>query len=524
MGIFDWFSKSNVTTPAPAEQRAVDYDRIIFGGGSGSYDDTGEIVNRETATSLIALRACVDVIAETIGSLSLHVYKNTDDARERAKQHPLYRVLHSIPNEDMSSVQWIESVFRRLLLDGASYDYIEFDGGVRPKAIYPILNCKPVRINGNLKYCATVGNQKIDLEQNQVLSVVDYSYDGVSGISRIHSCSRPLGIALGAEKFAGRFFKQGTVTNFALEYPQNLTPDQQQLIIDAYKDRHAGTDNAHNIMLLHGGAKAHVLNLSAEDAQLIERLKLSSLDIARLFRVPPHMIGINEGSPLASVEQQSISFYRNTIRPHIVKFEAELNRKLFLEVEKDDHYAEFDIASMLRGDSQAQDASHATGLTHGWYSINEVRKHRNMAPVEGGDRHLFPLNMSPVEDVDSTPVDSEVVEDKESAGVDINPLIASAIQRLVTKEIKAIQRKADLPDDEFRAWSEDFYSKHFETTKAVLEPVLQSINRSDDLENEAQQYCKLQFLELMQSNDRATLISEWQQYKSADTAEDIING
>ena len=502
--MFEFFKRKKPQTETRSSYS--DFQSVIFGGGSNDH------VSKNEATSLIAVRACVDIIAETIGSMSLHVYQsNDDDARQRAKYHPIYNLLHSEPNPDMTSVSWLESVYRRLLLDGNSYDYIEMKNG-RPVAIYPLLNCRAIRINGNLIYRTKVDSKNIDLNQSQILHLVDYSYDGINGISRIQMCARSVGVAISSEKFAKSFFENGTVSNLSLEFPQKLDEPQLKETQRRFEEKHQGTQNAHKLMILHNGAKANVLNMSAENAQLIERLKLSSVDIARLFKVPPHLVGIEGSSSLASVEQQGINFYKNTIRPLLIKLESELNRKLFFENEKDNFYAEFDPASLLRGDSVAQDTSHKTAIQFGWLSVNEVRHQRNMPPIEGGDKHLFPLNMSQFEPLEGTILnDIPIIEPLkiEEKKIDFKPIIKAQIERLITKEIKAIERKISLPDVEFREWLKEFYDKHEKTTSDVLLPILKSMNRENELTEQVNRYIKRQYEDVLNADDKMKVISNW---------------
>ena len=393
MSMFSFFArKPKETRSTPL--RGAD---IITLGGEPS--DSGIIINEKTALQSSAVYSCIQVIAETIGSLPIFVYRRTEDGRVIAREHPAFRLLHEAPNEQMTRSVFIECLVGQVLSYGNALAFIDKENE-RPTAVYPLnpATTKPTRHNGILKYEVSIEGQSRLLDPSQVIHIPGFTFNGVWGLSPIQNAQRTIGLSIAADKFGAKWFASGSQQSGILTHPQRLSDQARENLRESLNRKHQGLDNAFKFLILQEGMTFTPLTIPQEQAQFIETRKYQLRDICRLFRVPPHLVAdLEGGASFASIEHQGISFYQNTIRPWVVKFEQEFTRKLIQESEKPDYYAEFEIAALLRGDQQSQDESFAAGLNNGWYSINEVRRMKNLPQIVGGDLHYRPLNMAAVE-------------------------------------------------------------------------------------------------------------------------------
>ena len=450
----------------------------------GNYSDSpGVVVTEDTSLQLVTVRSCIDLIARTIATLSVHAYERKAGDRERADSHPVARLL-SQPNPMMTSIDWLESLLNRVLLYGNSYDFIDYSGS-RPVALYPLDNhkVKPIRPNGQLLYEVTIGGVTRQLEPFQLLHCKGFSKDGVLGISPIEHAARTIASGLSMGRIQQRFFDNGQHMGGVLKHPERLSDQARENLRTQLASVHQGVDKSFRTLILQEGMDYEPLGIPQDQAQFVEQRKLNTLDILRIFHVPSHMMAVTEGSmSFASVEHMGISFYRNCIRPWVRKLEAELNMKLWLEEEKDRYHIEFDPATLLRGDQKSEDESFRTGSQWGWYSINEIRRKKNLPPVENGDWHYRPLNMTPIEQKEKDlPIDRSI---------NLQPIIRDCLSRVTTKEIKAIERasRKQAPGD-LIAWGQDFYAKHRSTVASTFGPVMRANRQSRRIDSWAERHC-----------------------------------
>ena len=462
--MLDWLWNKESTRNINAGHSLTGTDILHLGGNSHS--SAGLVVNEKTALNVVAVRSCIDVIARTVASLSLHLYRRKGDDRNRATDHRLYKMLHDEPNSEMTSCTWLESMLNRVLLYGNSFDFIDRQDG-EIVGIYPLGNdkVKPHRTNGQLKYRVKIGDQTRDLEPSDILHVLGFSLDGVIGLSPIEHAANTIGVSLAQDKTAAKSFENGMQLNGLLVHPERLSPDARKSLREQISSTHRGVDNAFRFLILQEGMKFEPLTMTSSEAQFVEHRLASLRDVCRVFHVPPHMVGdLEGGASFASIEQQAISYYKDTIKPWLTKLEKEFNRKLLKETEKPRLYFEFDVASLLRGDQQSQDESFSKGLQFGWYSINDVRRKKNLPVIEGGDEHYRPVNMQLVSmDNEPEPPAPEPEEAPEEPRADLTPLWRDALSRVITKEVNAIKRaEKKYNGEEFTNWLECFYEEHGE--------------------------------------------------------------
>lgn len=380
---------------------------------------SGIHVTPDSAMRLSAVSACVRLIAESVASLPIHVYRRTGDGgRTRVDDSPVARLLHSEPNALMSSFVLRETMLGQVLLWGNAYAPILRVAG-EPVEILPVQS-SGVQIRrsprvGLVYDIVMPDGATVTLGQADVLHVPGLSYDGVRGLSPVRYAAQSIGLAMAAEQYGGSFFGNGSRPAGVITMPGTLTPEQARTLRTGWESVYGGQSNANRTAVLFGGAKFDRIALPPEEAQFIETRKFQVSDIARWFRVPPHMIGDLERATFSNIEHQALEFVTHTLRPWLVRFEQEINRKLFptsSDMAPSELYAEFSVEGLLRGDVKSRAEYYVKGRQWGWLSANEIRRLENMEPVDGGDVYLVPMNMTAGEDepaADPTSNDSEAL-------------------------------------------------------------------------------------------------------------------
>ena len=380
---------------------------LISDPNSGS----GENVNATTAMRISAVFACVRVLSETISSLPVHVYRrNSDGSKTIERTHYLYPVLHREPFPGMTSMQFRETMTAWVCLYGNAYARILRNGKSGVVALQP-WHPDLVRVTAGPVYRIATSEGSLELKATDVLHLkgLTISADGLQAASPITQAREQLGLALAMDKHGSRFFGNSARPGGVLEHPAHISKEASEELKKSWNTMYQGTDNAYKTAVLQEGMTFKPLSVSNDDAQWLDARKFSVTDIARIFRVPPHMIGDLERATFSNVEQQSIDFVVHTIRPWLVRWEQEILRCLFPPEEQDKFFAEFVVDGLLRGDIASRYAAYAVGRNWGWLSANDVRGLENQNPVEGGDIYLQPLNMVPAGTVSGLPPTKEPV-------------------------------------------------------------------------------------------------------------------
>lgn len=377
-------------------------DAMLLEGLSGGFRTASGIdVTPESAMRLSTVSACVRLISESIGSLPLHVYRRVDErTRERVNGTVEYRLLHDEPNRMMTSFVFRETLAAHVLVSGNAYSYIMRNGAGEPTELLPVPP-QGVRVvkeptTGELGYVVTIDTKVFRVNQANMIHVPGLAFDGITGMSPIKYAAQSIGLALAAERFGAAFFGNGSIPAGVLEIPGKPSIEQQRAIAAAWSGAYGGVGNANKTAVLVDGAKFSSVTIAPEDAQLIETRKFQVSEIARWYRVPPHMIGDLDKATFSNIEHQALEFVTHTLRPWLVRFEQEINRKLFPSTtsgQPSDLYAEFNVDGLLRGDIKARGDYYVRGRQWGWLSVNDIRSRENMDPVENGDIYLTPLNM-----------------------------------------------------------------------------------------------------------------------------------
>ena len=379
--------------------------RFLFGGSN-----SGKTVNERSAMQMTAVYACVRILSESIAGLPVHVYKYTDSgSKEKAIKHPLYRLIHDEPNPEMTSFVFRETLMTHLLLYGNAYAQIIRNGKGEVIALYPLMaNRMSVDRDdkGHLYYqyqmqdsdAPTMKNGTVILKPSDVLHIPGLGFDGLVGYSPIAMAKNAIGLAIATEEYGAKFFANGATPGGILEYPG--TVKNPEAVRESWTKGFSG-NNSHKVAVLEEGMKYTPISISPNEAQFLETRKFQIDEIARIFRVPPHMVGDLEKSSFSNIEQQSLEFVKYTLEPWIVRWEQSINRALLSESEKAAYFVKFNVDGLLRGDYQSRMNGYATARQNGWMSANDIRELENLdlIPSElGGDLYLINGNMTKLED------------------------------------------------------------------------------------------------------------------------------
>ena len=378
----------------------------FFMGGSIS----GKNVNERSAMQMTAVYACVRILSEAVAGLPLHLYRyNKDGGKEKALDHPLYGLLHDEPNPEMTSFVFRETLMTHLLLWGNAYAQIIRNGKGEILALYPLMpNRMQVDRNekGQLVYTYTRSKDDANakdcspvvLRPDDVLHIPGLGFDGLVGYSPIAMAKNAIGMAIACEEFGAKFFANGASPSGVLEHPGILKdPDK---VRNSWNAAYGGSSNAHKVAVLEEGMKYTPISISPNEAQFLETRKFQINEIARIFRVPPHMVGDLDKSSFSNIEQQSLEFVKYTLDPWVIRWEQSLSRALFSKDEKRKFFFKFNVEGLLRGDYQSRMNGYAVGRQNGWMSANDIRELENLdrIPAEaGGDLYLVNGNMLPLE-------------------------------------------------------------------------------------------------------------------------------
>lgn len=363
---------------------------------------SGKTVNERTAMQTTAVYACVRILAETIASLPLHTYRYTENGKEKATNHQIYYRLHDEPNLEMTSFVLRETLMSHLLLWGNAYAQIIRDGRGQVLALYPLL---PDRVTvdrtsaGELYYEYRKDTGTFFLHPEEVLHIPGLGFDGLIGYSPIAMARNAIGMALATEEYGAKFFANGANPGGVLEHP-GVVKDPKR-VRDSWNAVYQGSGNAHRVAVLEEGMKFQPIGIPPEQAQFIATRKFQITEIARIFRIPPHMIGDLEKSSFSNIEQQSLEFVKYTLDPWVVRWEQAMQKSLLSPAEKKEYFIKFNVDGLLRGDYQSRMNGYAVGRQNGWMSSNDIRELENMNRIpkeQGGDFYLVNGNMTKLED------------------------------------------------------------------------------------------------------------------------------
>jgi HK97 family phage portal protein len=387
------------------ENRTAGGSYAFYMGGSSA----GKNVNERSAMQITAVYSCVRILAEAVAGLPLHLYRYKEDGgKEKALDHNLYYLLHDEPNKEMSSFIFRETLMTHLLLWGNAYAQIIRNGKGEIIALYPLMPNK-MQVdrdeNGELYYIYTRSTDEahtmegttVYLTTRDVLHIPGLGFDGLVGYSPIAMAKNAIGLSIAAEEYGAKFYANGAAPSGVLEHPGTIKDPAR--LRENWNSTFGGSSNSGKVAVLEEGMKYTPISISPNEAQFLETRKFQINEIARIFRVPPHMVGDLEKSSFSNIEQQSLEFVKYTLDPWVIRWEQSLSRSLLTEEEKKKYFFKFNVEGLLRGDYASRMSGYATARQNGWMSANDIRELENLdriPPEEGGDLYLINGNMLPL--------------------------------------------------------------------------------------------------------------------------------
>lgn len=469
--------------------------------GRGWETDSGADVTPETSLQVTAVYACVRLLAESEAGLPLLLYRRLKRGKERAGDHSLYTILHDAPNPLMTAYEFREALTGQAVLRGNGYAEIDWSEAGTVRGLWPLRADKtaPDVVNRELSYIVTLkdGSQK-RLPGWRVLHVRGFGSNGIEGYNPIFLARQSVGLALATEEYGARLFSNGARPGGMLEHPGKLSKEAQTRLQDSIEARHQGLSNAHRLMILEEGMSWKQVGMAPEDAQFLETRNYQTRDVARLFHVPPHMIGDLSQATFSNIEHQGLEFVTHTLRAWLIRWEQRISQSLLSTSEQRQYFAEHLVDGLLRGDIASRYQAYNTGILAGFVTRNEVRERENLNPLDGLDAPLTPLNMAegivskrdlqtPVA-VRRSPLSlRRSAEDVAAARLRLmqsqEPLLTDVAGRVVRREVADIRRAAqkylvkgkDLAG--FLLWMGTFYDEHADFVGRQMGPSLEAFGR-----------------------------------------------
>lgn len=394
--MFRWFSSKQpeTTAVAAADTRALSNSIELLELFGAAPTSAGVTVSPTAAMRSTPVRACVELISEAAGGLPLHVYqRGQDGARERAADHPAYGLLHDQANDWTPASALREQITRDALLHGNGFAFINRDGQGIPREL---IRLRPEAMRVELdattsepRYTLSVDLGQRVLDRRDVLHIAAPSLDGVSGASPVQQGREAIALNLVMERHAARLFGNGARPSSILSFDNAISLEEGKNLRRALAV-FSQPENAGRTMLVDRGGKFSPLTFSSVDAQFLELWQHSVVEIARIFRVPPHMIFELGRATWGNAAEMGATFLRFTLDRWLKAWQGEIRLKLIAPDDRATYYAEFLTDDLLRSDLAARAEAYGKLIAARVLNPNEVRAMENRAPYAGGDEFLNP--------------------------------------------------------------------------------------------------------------------------------------
>ena len=432
-----------------------------IGAGPGAGDDywyapvgavsaAGARVTTDTAMRLSTVYKCVRVRAETVGMLPLLVYRRLGGGgKEVDSAHPLYRLLHDQPNPWQTAMQFRQQMQASFDMRGNALAQQVFNGAGRLDMLIPLnWDCVTVEVlsSGLPRYRYRGKDGERVFVFGEVLHVAGMSADGYVGLNPIEMAREAIGAGLSARDYGSRYFSNSTRAPGWIKSPARFaTPEARRKWVSDFAAAYGGM-NSGKTPVLEGGMELHSMPpVSNVDAQFLDSRKYSDVDIAGLFRMPVHKIGILDRATWSNIEHQQLDFVTDAIMPSCVAWEQALMRDLDFGA---DAFPEFKLAGLLRGDTRTRYEAYGKGIQDGWLTRNEARGWENLNPIDGLDEPLQPLNMAPAGSRGADQARGNAVSGERRVA-----LATAAAERVARKESALLMRAAKSTEDPVRAFA-----------------------------------------------------------------------
>ena len=356
------------------------------------YSDQVLGVSGKSSLQSTAVYSCIRVIAETIATLPCKIYERAGDGKRVAREHPLYSVLHDQANEYQTANEFWETVATHVMGTGNSFSRVRYDARFNASALYPI---EPHYVNvltddrTGLKAfrVSEPGKQTETLLDGEILHIPGLSYDGKVGYSPLAVARRAVEMGMNAEAYADRVFKNGAIPPVYVSMTGAMDPAAMEAFAKSWQRKYGGANQGKIGFLQNGELKT--VNVNHRDLQFLELRKFQLEEIARIYRVPLHLVQSLDRSTNNNIEHQSLDFVTHTIRPWAVRLENRINMILLGPQERKRYFAEFALDGLMRGDAASRAAFYQSGINTGWLKPDEIRAKENLNPVGGAADRLY---------------------------------------------------------------------------------------------------------------------------------------
>ena len=366
----------------------------LFGGTNNT-----SAVTEQTALQLSAVWSCVRVISESFASLPMYVYSRDEQGRTITTDHPVAAVIRN-PNQFMTSFVFRQMAMAHVALRGNFYAYIVRDRNMNVVELLPVdASVEIVKESGRMYYEFELEKQKYFTDSTNMLHIKGFTIDGVKGKSVLHAHRDTIGLGLSAQKSSKDFYDNGSKLQGYIQLPGKLDQDTIKKLRESWTKTYGGYGKD-KTAILDAGAEYKTINLTPEDAKYLETRKYQKEEIASIFRVPPHMIGIMDRATWSNIEQLGLEFSKYTMLPYCKNWEEEIDTKLFKEREKGQFFTKFNMDGLVRADIKTRYEAYGMAIQNGIKSINEVRALEDMNPIQGGDSHYLQLNMTTIQKIE----------------------------------------------------------------------------------------------------------------------------
>lgn len=391
----------NSTAPLPPINNDKSWAAYLAGAGHS--------ISASTAIKVAAVLRCVDVVAKTVASQPLELYRENGNTREKATDHPLYKILHRLPNRDTTAYEFWHMYVANVLLTVGGFAKILRNGAGRVTGLLniPTNHCSGIMINplNGERYI----NITTDYGTAETLRDGEFMYtpgfrfsDNVDPEDPMYIAADVLGLTMDLNGYAQSAFAEGANPGGFIEYPGALSEEAYQRFKADFEANYMGALNAHKWLFLEEGAKANPYTRDLEKSQALESRKFAVTEICRIFGVPPHKVFDLDRATFSNIEQQNIEFVQESIAPMDIRIEQTIYKDLISAAEQDRYYAKFNVNGLLRGDIAARTAYYHNARQDGWLSTNDIRRLEDMNDIseeEGGNVYCVNGNYIPLSSV-----------------------------------------------------------------------------------------------------------------------------
>lgn len=444
--------------------------------GNGMESLSGENVTVENALGVPAVYSCITLLADDTASLPFILYRRLERGKERATEHPYYKLMHDAPNPEMTSFVFRQLMMGQRLAYGNFYGQKIWDDAGVVTEIWPLHpdRMTVLRERGVKKYLyRKVDGTERAFRADEIIHIPGFGFDGLVGYSIIQLAANSIGLAMSAERYGSRVFANDARPSVVLKHPAKLDEPSYERLMKSWNENYQGADNAGKTAILEEGMDLTTISVTPEETQFIETQKWGLLQFARFLHIPPHLIGAVDVATSwgSGIEQQEQGYINHTLRPLTRCVEQQFNKDLLLDDERDDYFFEHLFDDLLRGDTASRYAAYGLAINSGWLVRNEAREKENYNMLDGLDEPLVPMNMT-------TAVDEPTSKPKTQRFVDPRPFVLDAARRIVRREVNevidAAKRWLDKAKPEkFMGWLEEFYKRdHVHFMLRTLTPLI----------------------------------------------------